>query len=188
MKHIFYFIIKSRIFILISVFHSSQNCQDCCRLFCNCCYSDIITEEDIITKEDIITEEDKELTPKILKHLKLDDNNLNKIREEINHISNNIDKINRIIECSKDIDWENECCPNTLIRWEDNECAYIAYFHLMLNNPYFLKFFLICDKTMRRKDTYVLNAICECVKWCIDHPSFNKNNMAIKERERKTIP
>ena len=23
----------------------------------------------------------------------------------------------------------------------------------------------------------VLNAICECVKWCIDHPSFNKNNM-----------
>ena len=177
MKHIFYFIIKSRIFILISVFHSSQNCQDCCRLFCNCCYSDIITEEDIITKEDIITEEDKELTPKILKHLKLDDNNLNKIREEINHISNNIDKINRIIECSKDIDWENECCPNTLIRWENSECAYIAYFHLMLNNPYFLKFFLICDKTMRRKDTYVLNAICECVKWCIDHPSFNKNNM-----------
>ena len=177
MKHIFYFIIKSRIFILISVFHSSQNCQDCCRLFCNCCYSDIITEEDIITKEDIITEEDKELTPKIFKHLKLDDNNLNKIREEINHISNNIDKINRIIECSKDIDWENECCPNTLIRWENNECAYIAYFHLMLNNPYFLKFFLICDKTMRRKDTYVLNAICECVKWCIDHPSFNKNNM-----------
>ena len=30
---------------------------------------------------------------------------------------------------------------------------------------------------MRRKDTYVLNAICECVKWCIYHPSFNKNNM-----------
>ena len=121
MKHIFYFIIKSRIFILISVFHSSQNCQDCCRLFCNCCYSDIITEED------------KELTPKIFKHLKLDDNNLNKIINEINHISNNIDKINRIIECSKDIDWENECCPNTLIRWENNECAYIAYFHLIFD-------------------------------------------------------
>ena len=47
----------------------------------------------------------------------------------------------------------------------------------MLNNPYFLKFFLICNETMRREDTYVLNAICECVKWCIDHPSFNKNNM-----------
>ena len=177
MKHIFYFIFKFRIFILISVFHSLQNCQDFCRLFCNCCYSDIITEEDIITEKDIITEEDKELTPKILKHLKLNNNNSNKIINEINGISNNIDKINRIIEFSKDIDWENECCPNTLIRWEKNECAYIAYFHLMLNNPYFLKFFLICDKTMRRKDTYVLNAICECVKWCIYHPSFNKNNM-----------
>ena len=177
MKHIFYFIFKSRIFILISVFHSSQNCQDFCRLCCNCCYSDIITEEDIITEKDIITEEDKELTPKILKHLKLNNNNLDKIINEINGISNNIDKINRIIEYSKDINWENECCPNTLIRWEKNECVYIAYFHLMLNNPYFLKFFLICDKTMRRKDTYVLNAICECVKWCIDHPSFNKNNM-----------
>ena len=177
MKHIFYFIIKSRIFILIFVFHSSQNCQDFCRLFCDCCYSGIITEEDIITEKDIITEEDKELTPKILKHLKLNNNNLDKIINEINGISNNIDKINRIIEYSKDIDWKNECCPNTLIRWEKNECAYIAYFHLMLNNPYFLKFFLICDKTMRRKDTYVLNAICECVKWCIYHPSFNKNNM-----------
>ena len=132
MKHIFYFIFKFRIFILISVFHSLQNCQDFCYLFCDCCYSGIITEEDIITEKDIITEEDKELTPKILKHLKLNNNNLDKIINEINGISNNIDKINRIIECSKDIDWENECCPNTLIRWEKNECAYIAYFHLML--------------------------------------------------------
>ena len=141
------------------------DCCDYCRLFCNCCYSDIITEKD------------EELTPQILKHLKLDNGKLNDIAVEINHISNNIDKINRIIEYSKDIDWENECCPNTLIRWENNECAYIAYFHLMLNNPYFLKFFFICNETMRREDTYVLNAICECVKWCIDHPSFNKNNM-----------
>ena len=175
MKHIFYFIIKSRIFILISVFHSSQNCQDFCHLCCNCCYSDIIIEED------------KELTPKILKHLKLDGNNLDNIVNEINAIQDNKEKINRIIEYSKDIDWENECCPNTLIRWEKNECAYIAYFHLMLNNPYFLKFFLICDKTMRREDTYVLNAICECVKWCIDHPSFNKKNMGSVDKIMKAF-
>ena len=175
MKHIFYFIIKSRIFILISVFHSSQNCQDFCRLCCNCCCSDIITEED------------KELTPKILEHLKLNDSNLDEIINEINGISNNIDKINRIIEYSKDIDWENECCPNTLIRWEKNECAYIAYFHLMLNNPYFLKFFLICNETMRGEDTYVLNAICECVKWCIYHPSFNKNNMGSVDKIMKAF-
>ena len=160
-----------KIIFIVSLTHQTifaecfYDCCDYCRLFCNCCYSDIITEKD------------EELTPQILKHLKLDNGKLNDIAVEINHISNNIDKINRIIEYSKDIDWENECCPNTLIRWENNECAYIAYFHLMLNNPYFLKFFLICDKTMRRKDTYVLNAICECVKWCIDHPSFNKNNM-----------
>ena len=141
------------------------DCCDYCRLFCNCCYSDIIIEKD------------EELTPQILKHLKLEGEKIKDIVNEINNIQDNEEKINRIIECSKDIDWEHECCPNTLIRWENNECAYIAYFHLMLNNPYFLKFFLICDKTMRRKDTYVLNAICECVKWCIDHPSFNKNNM-----------
>ena len=67
MKHIFYFIIKSRIFILISVFYSSRNCQDCCRFFCDCCYSDIITEEDIIT------EKDEDLTPKIFKHHPLEE-------------------------------------------------------------------------------------------------------------------
>ena len=141
------------------------DCCDYCRLFCNCCYSDIIIEKD------------EELTPQILKHLKLEGEKIKDIVNEINNIQDNEEKIKKIIEYSKDIDWENECCPNTLIRWENNECAYIAYFHLMLNNPYFLKFFLICDKTMRRKDTYVLNAICECVKWCIYHPSFNKNNM-----------
>ena len=141
------------------------DCCDYCHLFCNCCYSDIITEKD------------EELTPQILKHLKLEGEKIKDIVNEINNIQDNEEKIKKIIEYSKDIDWENECCPNTLIRWENNECAYIAYFHLMLNNPYFLKFFLICNETMRRKDTYVLNAICECVKWCIDHPSFNKNNM-----------
>ena len=141
------------------------DCCDYCRLFCNCCYSDIIIEKD------------EELTPQILKHLKLEGEKIKDIVNEINNIQDNEEKIKKIIEYSKDIDWEHECCPNTLIRWEKNECAYIAYFHLMLNNPYFLKFFLICNKTMRREDTYVLNAICECVKWCIDHPSFNKNNM-----------
>ena len=165
MKHIFYFIFKFRIFILISVFHSLQNCQDFCRLFCNCCYSDIITEGD------------EALTPQILIHLKLDNGKLYDIADEINNIQDNEEKIKKIIKYSKDINWENECCPNTLIRWEKNECAYIAYFHLMLNNPYFLKFFLICNETMRREDTYVLNAICECVKWCIYRPSFNINNM-----------
>ena len=136
------------------------DCCDYCRLFCNCCYSDIITEED------------EALTPQILKHLRLDDENLGKIINEINNIQDNEEKIKKIIEYSKDIDWENECCPNTLIRWEKNECAYIAYFHLMLNNPYFLKFFLICNETMRRNDTYVLNAICDLVKYCVEHPRF----------------
>ena len=42
----------------------------------------------------------------------------------------------------------------------------------MLNNPYFLKFFLICNETMRRNDTYVLNAICDLVKYCVEHPRF----------------
>ena len=118
------------------------DCCDYCRLFCNCCYSDIITEED------------EALTPQIFKHLKLGNGKLHDIADEINNIQDNEDKIKKIIEYSKDIDWENECCPNTLIRWEKNECAYIAYFHLMLNNPYFLKF-----------------------KWCIYRPSFNINNM-----------
>ena len=136
------------------------DCWNYCCLFCNCCYSDIITDED------------KAITDKIFKHLKLDGNNLDNIVNEINTIQDNEEKIKKIIEYSKDIDWENECCPNTLIRWEKNECAYIAYFHLMLNNPYFLKFFLICNKTMRRNDTYVLNAICDLVKYCVEHPRF----------------
>ena len=116
------------------------NCCDCCRLFCDCCDPNKNTDED------------RAITENILKHLKLNGNNLDNIVKEINTIQDNEEKIKKIIECSKDIDWENECCPNTLIRWEKNECACIAYFHLMLNNPYFLKLFLICDKTMRRKD------------------------------------
>ena len=136
------------------------DCWNYCGIFCDCCDSDKITDED------------KAITDKIFKHLKLDNGELKDIAVEINNIQDNEEKINRIIEYSKDIDWENECCPNTLIRWEKNECAYIAYFHLMLNNPYFLKFFLICNETMRRNDTYVLNAICNLVKYCVEHPRF----------------
>ena len=141
------------------------DCCDCCKDCCDCCNPDVITEEDILKAPDVITEEDilkaeenykysEEIeitTQKILKHLKLDNRKLNDIAVEINNI---------------------QSCPNTLIRWENNECAYIAYFHLMLNNPYFLKFFLICDETMRRNDTYVLNAICDLVKYCVEHPRF----------------
>ena len=168
---------------------------DCCKDCCDCCNPDVITEPDVIIEEDILkaeenykySEEIEITTQKIFKHLKLDNDELKNIAVEINNIQDNEEKIKKIIEYSKDIDWENECCPNTLIRWENNECACIAYFHLMLNNPYFLKLFLICDKTMRRKDTYVLNAICECVKWCIDHPSFNKNNMGSVEEIMKAF-
>ena len=135
------------------------DCWNYCGIFCDCCDSDKITNED------------KAITDKIFKHLRLD-NKLNDIADEINNIQDNEEKIKKIIKYSKDIDWENECCPNTLIKWEKNECAYIAYFHLMLNNPYFLKFFLICNETMRRNDTYVLNAICDLVKYCVEHPRF----------------
>ena len=135
------------------------DCWNYCGIFCDCCNSDKITNED------------KAITDKIFKHLRLD-NKLNDIADEINNIQDNEEKIKKIIKYSKDIDWENECCPNTLIKWEKNECAYIAYFHLMLNNPYFLKFFLICNETMRREDTYVLNAICDLVKYCVEHPRF----------------
>ena len=155
-----------KIIFIVSLTHQTifaecfYDCCDYCRLFCNCCYSDIIIEKD------------EELTPQILKHLKLEGEKIKDIVNEINNIQDNEEKIKKIIKYSKDINWENECCPNTLIRWENNECAYIAYFHLMLNNPYFLKFFLICDETMRRNDTYVLNAICDLVKYCVEHPRF----------------
>ena len=138
------------------------NCCDYCRLFCNCCYSDIITEKD------------EELTPQILKYLKLDNGKLNDIAVEINNIQDNEEKIKKIIEYSKDIDWENECCPNTLIRWKNNECTYIAYFHLMLNNPYFLKFFFICERINEDEKT-VLYEVCQLIKQCINLPNFQKS-------------
>ena len=157
-------------FVVLSVCRIAvfgDTCDFC--ICCDCCDPNKITDED------------RAITENILKHLKLDGNNLDNIVNEINTIQDNEEKIKKIIEYSKDIDWEHECCPNTLIRWEKNECAYIAYFHLMLNNPYFLKFFLICDKTMcRRKqnkeeeieETYVLNAICDLVRYCVKRPRF----------------
>ena len=140
------------------------DCCDYCRLFCNCCYSDIITEKD------------EELTPQILKYLKLDNGKLNDIAVEINNIQDNEEKIKKIIEYSKNIDWENECCPNTLIRWKNNECTYIAYFHLMLNNPYFLKFFFICERINEDEKT-VLYEVCQLIKQCINLPNFQKSKL-----------
>ena len=79
------------------------DCWNYCGIFCDCCNSDKITNED------------KAITDKIFKHLRLD-NRLNDIADEINNIQDNEEKIKKIIEYSKDIDWENECCPNTLQR------------------------------------------------------------------------
>ena len=69
-----------KIIFIVTLIHQTifaecfYDCCDYCRFFCNCCYSDIITEED------------KELTPQILKHLKLDNGKLNDIAVEINNI------------------------------------------------------------------------------------------------------
>ena len=144
---------------------------------CNCCDCDDSVDKSL--ENAIITEEDRKITPLILKHLKLDGDTLNAIVTEVNKCSDNVEKIKKILEYTVDIDWNNPMCPNTLIRQEKNSCIYISYFHLMLNNPYFLKFFLICDKikSLHRPDTYVLDAMCELVRWCVERPSFNKNNM-----------
>ena len=121
--------------------------------------------------------EDKKITPKILQHLNLEEQTLQHILKDVNSVGNKAEKIKKILEYTVDINWDAPMCPNTLIKQEDNLCSYISYFHLMLNNPYYLKFFLILNKTMRTKDTYVLNAICDAVMWCVQRPTFNKNNM-----------
>ncbi len=154
---------------------------------CNCCDCDDSVDKSLASAP--ITEEDKKITPLILKHLKLDNNQLNAIVEEVNKCSKDIDKLNKILEYTVDIDWNNPMCPNTLIKQKDNLCAYISYFHLMLNNPYFLKFFLICDKIERlhSSNTYVLNAMCELVCWCVERPSFNKKNMGSVDKIMKAF-
>ncbi|MBQ2350345.1 MAG: hypothetical protein II393_03665 [Cytophagales bacterium] len=115
----------------------------------------------------------------ILQHLKLDNGKLNDIVADVDNSNTNLEKIKKILEYTVDIEWDKEMCPNTLIKQEDNLCSYISYFHLMLNNPYFVKFFLILDKikSLHKHDTYVLNAMCEAVSWCVDNPSFDPNNM-----------
>ena len=59
----------------------------------------------------------------------------------------------------------------------------------MLNNPYFLKFFLILDKIdgLHSTNTYVLNAMCELVRWCVAHPRFDKNNMGSVDKIMKAF-
>ena len=48
----------------------------------------------------------------------------------------------------------------------------------MLNNPYFLKFFLICKQinSLHTNDTYILNGLCDFVEWCVTRPSFYRRN------------
>ena len=163
------------IVILVCLLFSVGTLEHRCQC-CNCCTAPI-------------TKEDKEIKQKVLQHLKLDGNKLDQIVNEINKIKNNTKKIEKIIEYSKDIDWNNPMCPNTLIKHENNACTVISYFHLMLNNPYFVKFFLICDKidSLHRKDTYVLNVMCEVVNWCVERPSFNKNNMGSVDKIMKAF-
>ncbi len=184
-------VVLKKVFLLYIIVIISTTVVYCCVDCCDCCVPDVITEEDIseFTKD---YQEPKDVditTDGILKHLKLDNNQLNAIVEEVNNESKDIDKINKILEYTVDIDWDNPMCPNTLIKQKDNLCAYISYFHLMLNNPYFLKFFLICDKinSLHRPGTYVLDAMCELVCWCVDHPRFDKNNMGSVDKIMKAV-
>jgi hypothetical protein len=158
-----------------------------CGRCCNCCDCDDSVDKSL--ENAIITEDDREITKLILKHLKLDNNKLNDIVEEVISCSKDIDKIKKILEYTVDIDWDNPMCPNTLIKQKDNLCSYISYFHLMLNNPYFLKFFLILEgiKSLHKPDTYVLDAMCELVRWCVERPSFNKNNMGSVDKIMKAF-
>ena len=110
-----------------SNFSICKNCCDCC------------TE----SEETDINDEEGNIKDAIMRHLKLDENKLDGIKEELGKIKDQKEKFIKIIQYVMDIDWENPMYPNTLIQWGKNKCWYIAYFHLMLNNPYFLKFFLI---------------------------------------------
>ena len=152
-----------------------------CYANCDCCLKDVITKKKIKELLQGYTESEEIMITKegILQHLKLDNGKLNDIVTDVNNSVDNLEKIKKILKYAVDIEWDKEMCPNTLIKQEDNLCSYISYFHLMLNNPYFLKFFLICDriKSLHREDTHVLNAMCEAVRWCVDNPSFDPKNM-----------
>ena len=141
-----------------SNFSICKNCCDCC------------TE----SEETDINDEEGNIKDAIMRHLKLDEKKLDEIIEELKKIDNQKEKFIKIVQYVMDIDWENPMYPNTLIQWGKNKCEYIAYFHLMLNNPYFLKFFLICDQINKDKKT-VLYEVCQLIKQCINLPNFQKS-------------
>ena len=142
-----------------------------CKNCCDCCTE---SEETNINEKIDINEEDEKIKDAIMRHLKLDEKKLNGIKEELGKIKDQKEKFIKIIQYVMDIDWENPMYPNTLIQWGENKCEYIAYFHLRLNNPYFLKFFLICDQINENKKT-VLYEVCQLIKQCINLPNFQKS-------------
>ena len=141
-----------------SNFSICKNCCDCC------------TE----SEETDINDEEGNIKDAIMRHLKINKKKLNGIKEELRKIKDQKEKFIKIIQYVMDIDWENPMYPNTLIQWGKNKCWCIAYFHLMLNNPYFLKFFLICDQINKDKKT-VLYEVCQLIKECINLPNFQKS-------------
>ena len=141
-----------------SNFSICKNCCDCC------------TE----SEETDINDEEGNIKDAIMRHLKLDEKKLDGIKEELRKIKDQKEKFIKIVQYVMDIDWEKPMYPNTLIQWGKNKCWYIAYFHLMLNNPYFLKFFLICDRINEDKKT-VLYEVCQLIKQCINLPNFQKS-------------
>ena len=142
-----------------------------CKNCCDCLYD---SEETNINEKIDINEEDEKIKDAIMRHLKLDEKKLDGIKEELIKIKDQKEKFIKIIQYVMDIDWENPMYPNTLIQWGENKCEYIAYFHLRLNNPYFLKFFLICDQINENKKT-VLYEVCQLIKQCINLPNFQKS-------------
>ena len=136
-----------------------------CKNCCDCLYD---------SKETDINDEEGNIKDAIMRHLKLGEKKLDGIKEELRKIKDQKEKFIKIIQYVMDIDWENPMYPNTLIQWGKNKCWYIAYFHLMLNNPYFLKFFLICDQINENKKT-VLYEVCQLIKQCINLPNFQKS-------------
>ena len=131
-----------------------------CKNCCDCLYD---SEETNINEKIDINEEDEKIKDAIMRHLKLDEKKLDGIKEELIKIKDQKEKFIKIVQYVMDIDWEKKQYPNTLIQWGKNKCWYIAHFHLMLNNPYFLKFFLICDQINKDKKT-VLYEVCQLIK------------------------
>ena len=138
-----------------------------CKNCCDCCTESEGTD---------INDEEGNIKDAIMRHLKLDENKLDGIKEELRKIKDQKEKFIKIVQYVMDIDWENPMYPNTLIQWGENKCWCIAYFHLMLNNPYFLKFFLICDQINKDKKT-VLYEVCQLIKRCINLPNFQKSKL-----------